>query len=42
VHVVGALLPLAEAAGPAGRKHVLEEIKKLLLRYLDGVMAEST
>jgi AcrR family transcriptional regulator len=41
VQVVKALLPLAEAAGPDGRALVLAEIKKLLMRYLDGVMAEA-
>jgi|SRR5438132_559292 len=40
VQVVKALLPLAEAAGPAGRAQVLAEIKKLLMRYMDGVAAE--
>jgi AcrR family transcriptional regulator len=42
VQVVKALLPLAEAAGPKGRAQVLAEIKKLLLRYMDGVKAELT
>jgi AcrR family transcriptional regulator len=42
VHVVRALLPLAEAAGPHGRKQVLAEIKKLLVRYMDGVLAEGS
>jgi AcrR family transcriptional regulator len=37
VQVVKALLPLAEAAGPAGRAEVLAEIKNLLVRYMDGV-----
>jgi hypothetical protein len=40
VQVVKALLPLAAAAGPAGRAQVLAEIKKLLVRYMDGVTAE--
>jgi hypothetical protein len=40
VQVVKALLPLAEAAGPAGGAAVLAEIKKLLVRYMDGVIAE--
>jgi len=40
VQVVKALLPLAAAAGPAGRAQVLAEIKKLLIRYMDGVAAE--
>jgi AcrR family transcriptional regulator len=41
VQVVKALLPLAAAAGPTGRDQVLAEIKKLLVRYMDGVAAES-
>ena len=41
VQVVKALLPLAAAAGPTGRDQVLAEIKKLLVRYMDGVTAES-
>jgi AcrR family transcriptional regulator len=41
VQVIKALLPLAEEAGPTGRAEVLAEIKKLLLRYMDGVKAES-
>src|SRR5207248_11082422 len=40
VQVVKALLPLAAAAGPAGRAQVLAEVKKLLVRYMDGAMAE--
>jgi hypothetical protein len=40
VQVVKALLPLAMAAGPAVRSQVLAEIKKLLVRYMDGVAAE--
>ena len=40
VQVVKALLPMAAAAGPAGRAEVLAEIKKLLMRYMDGVAAE--
>jgi len=40
VQVIRALLPLAETAGPARRRQVLGEIKKLLMRYLDGVKAE--
>jgi AcrR family transcriptional regulator len=39
-HVVKALLPLAAAAGPDGRTQVLAEIKKLLVRYTEGLMAE--
>lgn len=41
VQVVRALLPLAAAAGPEGRAEVLTEIKKVLLRYMDGVAAEA-
>ena len=40
VQVIRALLPLAEAAGPAHRAQVLGEIKKLLMSYMDGVKAE--
>jgi AcrR family transcriptional regulator len=40
VQVVRALLPLAEAADPDGRAQVLAEIKKLLIRSMDGVMKE--
>jgi len=37
--VVQALLPVA-AAAEAGRAQVLAEMKKLLVRYMDGVTAE--
>jgi AcrR family transcriptional regulator len=40
VQVIKALLPLATAAGPDGRAEVLAEIKKLLVRYVDGILAE--
>src|SRR5262249_22161138 len=36
VRVVQALLPLAAAAPPAMRAQLLGEIKKLLIRYMDG------
>jgi AcrR family transcriptional regulator len=41
VQVVKALLPLAAAAGPDGRAQVVAENKKLLVRYMDGVIAEN-
>jgi AcrR family transcriptional regulator len=40
VQVVRALLPLAVGASPAERALVLAEIKKLLMRYMDGVATE--
>ncbi len=40
VRVVQALLPLAEKAKPAERARILAEIKKLLVRYMNGVVAE--
>jgi len=40
VQVVKALLPLSARADPAGRAQVLAEIKKLLIRYMDGLAAE--
>jgi AcrR family transcriptional regulator len=40
VQVVKALLPLAAKAELAERTEVLSEIKKLLVRYMEGVIAE--
>ncbi len=40
VQVVKALLPIAESAGLAGKALVLGEVKKLLMRYMDGVKSE--
>jgi AcrR family transcriptional regulator len=41
VQVVKALLPLATAAEPPRREQILAEVKKLLVRYMEGVIAES-
>ncbi len=41
VQVMKALLPVAEAAGSAGKLQVLAEIKKLLIRYMEGVKKEN-
>ncbi len=40
VQTVKSLLPVAVSAGPAGKAQVLAEIKKLLMRYMDGALAE--
>jgi AcrR family transcriptional regulator len=40
VQAVKALLPLALASAPDARAQLLAEIKKLMMRYMDGVMAE--